>query len=79
MIRSTEIELHARAQKLFESENPGRLWRVPTGSQIAAVVSDRTANMMERQTYLARVRNQMRREGVFLEVEENPSQPGARR
>jgi hypothetical protein len=34
---------------------------------------------MERQTYLARVRTQMRREGVFLEVEENPSQPGARR
>jgi hypothetical protein len=79
LIRSTELELHARAQTLFESENPGRLWRVPTGSQIAAVVSDRTANMTERQTYLARVRILMRQEGVFLEVDEFPAQPGARR
>ena len=79
LIRSTELELHARAQKLFESENPGRLWRVPTGSQKAVVVSDRSANMTERQTYLAHVRSLMRQEGVFLEVDECPSQPGARR
>ena len=79
MIRSTELEMHARAQKLFESENPGRFWRAPAGSQKALVVSERTANMMERQRYLSRVRNLMRQEGVFLEVEECPSQPGARR
>jgi hypothetical protein len=79
LIRSTELEVHARAQMLFENENPGRLWRVPTGSQIAVVLSDRTANMTERQTYLAHVRNLMRQEGVFLEVDECPSQPGARR
>jgi hypothetical protein len=79
LIRSTELELHARAQKLFESENPGRLWRVPTGSQLAVVATDRTANMTERQTYLAHVRTQMRQEGVFLEVDEYPLQPGARR
>jgi hypothetical protein len=35
--------------------------------------------MTERQTYLAHVRNLMRQEGVFLEVDECPSQPGARR
>ena len=79
MIRSTELELRARAQKLFESENAGRLWRVPTGTQKAVVVADRIADMTERQTYLAHVRTQMRPEGVFLEVDEYPSQPGARR
>ena len=79
MIRSTELELHARAQKLFESENPGRLWRVPTRSQLSVVVAERTANMTERQTYLAHVRSQMRHEGVFLEIDECPAQPGARR
>jgi hypothetical protein len=79
LIRSTELELHARAQKLFESENPGRLWRVPTGTQLAAPITDRIANMTERQTYLAHVRSLMRQEGVFLEVDEYPSQPGARR
>jgi hypothetical protein len=35
--------------------------------------------MTERQTYLARVRILMRQEGVFLEVDEFPAQPGARR
>ena len=79
MIRSTELELHARAQTLFESENPGRLWRVPTGTQLSVAIPDRIANMTERQTYLARVRILMRQEGVFLEVDEYPSQPGARR
>ena len=79
MIRSTELELHARAQKMFESENAGRLWRVPTGTQKAVVVADRIADMTERQTYLAHVRNLMRQEGVFLGVEEYRSQPGARR
>jgi hypothetical protein len=70
--------MHER-RSFSRAENPGRLWRVPTGLQIAAVISDRTANMTERQTYLAHVRNQMRQEGVFLEVDEYPSQPGARR
>ena len=79
LIRSTELELHARAQELFESENPGRLWRVPTRSQLGTVALDRTPNMTERQIYLAHVRTLMRQEGFFLEVDECPSQPGARR
>ena len=66
MIRSTEIELHARAQKLFEQENPGRVWRLSTKSQFGESAPERIANLTERQTYLAHVRNRMRQEGASL-------------
>lgn len=76
MIRSSELELHARAQKLFEQENPGRFWRVPPNLPIKPSSSQRIASLIERQTYLARVREQMRSEGVHLEGdEEKPPQP----
>jgi predicted AAA+ superfamily ATPase len=64
LIRPSELELHARAQKLFEHENPGRFWRTPASFPIAPSYSERIAGLIERQAYLARVREQMRAEGV---------------
>ena len=71
MIKSPELELHARAQELFERENPGYLWRVPIDTKDKFTASQRTAGLIERQMYLARVRVQMRAEGVTLAPEEN--------
>ena len=75
MIRSSELELHARAKELYERENPGRLWRVPPGALPNPVRPYRLAGLIERQNYLARIRDQMRAEGIVLETEENPPQP----
>lgn len=67
MIRHTELELHRRAQALFEAENPGRLWRQPTG--VKPPLGQRYAEIVERQGYIARVRTDMQREGIQLEDE----------
>lgn len=75
MIRSSELELHARAKELFERENPGRLWRVPSDSPPNPMKPYRTAGLIERQNYLGRIRAQMHAEGMVLETEENPPQP----
>jgi hypothetical protein len=76
LIRSSELELHARAQKLFEQENPGRLWRIPPSLPVRPSSSERIAGLVERQIYLARVREQMRAEGVqTIPDEESPPQP----
>ncbi len=75
MVRSSELEVHARAKELFERENPGRLWRAPVGSVQGSADDLSTANLMERQNYLSYIRAQMRAEGMHLEAEEkNPSQ-----
>ena len=59
MIRKSELELHAMAKALFESENMGRVWNIPTNAPSKPY---RYAGLMERQNYLARVRDQMRQE-----------------
>lgn len=79
MIRSSEIEIHVRAKELYERENPGCFWRMPANTSALPRTLYRTAGLIERQAYLGRVREQMRAEGVFLEVDECPPQPGARR
>lgn len=74
MIRSSEIELHVRAKALFERENLGCVWNIPADASSRRIY--RYANLIERQNYLARVREQMRAEGVHLEAgEENLLQP----
>lgn len=75
MIRQSELELHARAKDLFESEHPGRLWRAPVGSAPGSAIDRSAAGLVERQNYLARVRAEMRAEGKRFETEaENPPQ-----
>ena len=75
MIRQSELELHARAKALFESEHPGRLWRAPVGSAPGSADGLSAAGLIERQNYLARVRAEMRAEGKRFETEtENPPQ-----
>lgn len=69
-MRSSELELHARAQELFERENPGRLWRTPVGAPANSPTSQATASLIERQNYLLRIRNQMRAEGAELITDE---------
>ena len=68
------MALHTRAKRLFEQENPGRLWRVPAGTKSDSPVARKSADLMERQNYLARVRASMRAEGAILETEEDSPQ-----
>ncbi len=70
MVRSSELEVHARAKKLFEQENPGRLWRAPLGAMQGSASDRSAAGLIERQNYLSRVRTEMRAEGVQIETEE---------
>ena len=70
MVRSSELELHARVQELFEKENPGRLWRAPVGAPANSPASQTAATLVERQNYLARMRNLMRAEGAELVTNE---------
>lgn len=73
MVRSSELELHARAKELFERDNPGRLWRAPVGSAPGSASDRSAAGLIERQNYLSRIRAQMRAEGVQLATEEDNS------
>ncbi|MET3691648.1 hypothetical protein [Methylobacterium goesingense] len=59
-----------RAQELFERENPGRLWRAPSGTTPGSIVDRSAAGLLERQNYLSRVRTKMRAEGVQIEKDE---------
>ena len=68
-MRSSELELHARAQDLFEQENPGRLWRPPVGTPAISRVAQEAASLIERQNYLSRIRAQMQAEGAKLVTE----------
>lgn len=61
MIRKSELELHAKAKALFERENQGRVWNVPADAPSRQ--GFQYADLMERQDYLARVRDQMRQDG----------------
>ena len=70
MVRSSELELHARAQELFERENLGRLWRAPFGALANSPASQTAASLVERQNYLVRIRAQMRDEGAELITDE---------
>jgi hypothetical protein len=80
VLRSSELELHARAKVLFERESPGRLWRSPVGSAQGSAQDRSAANLVERQVFLSRVRTQMRAEGVELVTdEESPPQHGTGR
>lgn len=72
MIRQSELDVHTRAEELFERENPGCLWRSPTSAAYRPSAPRRTASMMERQIYLARVRERMQAEGVPLVTDEEP-------
>jgi hypothetical protein len=70
LVRSSELELHARAQELFERENPSRLWRTPVGAPANSPASQAAASLIERQNYLFRIRGQMRAEGSELITDE---------
>lgn len=72
MIRTTEIELHAKAQKLLDDENSSRFWRLSTEFRAHRFAAVRIAGLIERQAILARVREQMRIDGVSFTTEENP-------
>jgi hypothetical protein len=72
VIRQSELDVHARAEELFERENPGCLWRAPPKVAYQPFAPRRTASMIERQTYLARVRERMQAEGVQLVTDEEP-------
>jgi len=69
MIRSLQLELHARAKELFERENPGRLWRAPVGTPVDSPVAQAAAGLTERRDILIRVRTQMRVESTKLVAE----------
>ncbi|WP_156368967.1 hypothetical protein [Methylobacterium sp. Leaf100] len=73
MIRQSELDVHVRAQELFERENPGCLWRAPPSAAYQPSAPRRTASMIERQIYLARVRERMQAEGVQLVTDEEPT------
>lgn len=62
MIRPDELEAHERAKIFFETENPGVMWRVPNGAKPGA--KQLFAGLLERQHYLLRVREGMRRDGI---------------
>jgi len=70
LVRSSELELHARARELFEHENLGRLWRAPVGAPANSPASQTAASLVERQNYLVRIRAQMRDEGAAMVTEE---------
>jgi len=70
LVRSSELELHARARELFERENLGRLWRTPVGAPANSPASQTAASLVERQNYLVRIRAQMRDEGAMIVTEE---------
>lgn len=72
MIRQSELDVHARAEELFERENPECLWRSPPSAAYQPSAPRRTASMIERQIYLARVRERMQAEGVPLVTDEEP-------
>ena len=69
MLRSSELELHARAKDLFERENPGRLWRPPVGTSAISRVAQEADSLIERQNYLSQTRAQMQSEGTKLVTE----------
>ena len=68
-MRSSELELHARAKDLFERENPGRLWRPPVGTSAISRVAQEAASLIERQNYLSQTRAHMQAEGAKLVTE----------
>lgn len=70
MIRSSELELQARAQALFECENPGRLWRFRSGLAVDPSSSQPIAGLIERQVDLARVQERMQAEGALLTTDD---------
>lgn len=72
MIRQSELDVHARAQELFERENSGCLWPSPPSAAYQPFAPRRTASMTERQIYLARVRERMQAEGAQLVTDEEP-------
>lgn len=64
MSEPSEIEVHERAARLFESENAGRFWRVDPRNQAGQTNQPALAGLSERQMYLMRAREELRSEGA---------------
>ena len=57
-----ELDVHVRAQRNFERENPGRIWRaLPPGGARRGGQCD-YATLTERQEYLLKARHELRAE-----------------
>ena len=69
MSRHLELEIYEKAKELFEQENPGQFWRLPFG--IYPVTGQEPRELIKRQSYLTRVRDQMHAEGKVLAVRQN--------